>query len=293
MTLEDLIATERVQRDVPLHELTTYKLGGPARFFFEPSSVEELVGVLPVEGPVLVVGRGSNLVIADDGFDGLVIRLGTAFTYRRFESDRVVSGAATPLPGLARDAARNERSGLEWFVGIPGSVGGAVRMNAGCFGSETADVLVTAHVIDLSTAEQRHATPADLEMSYRHSNLAANDLVVEASFRTEPGERAASEARMREITRWRRENQPGGTLNAGSVFRNPPGDAAGAIIDRLGLKGHRVGGAAVSEKHANFFVADRTATASDVHGLVQEIRERVARETGIELTPEISFVGFD
>lgn len=293
MSLEALERAGKLRRDQQLHELTTYKLGGPARWYLEPEDLDDLLEAAPAEIPVLVVGRGSNLVIADDGFDGLVIHLGSAFSYRRFEDDVVVAGGASPLPTVAREAARAGRSGLEWFVGIPGSVGGAVRMNAGCFGSDTSEVLESARVVDLSTAEIRTADPGSLDLRYRHSNLTEHDVVVEASFRTSPGRREESEARMREITRWRREHQPGGTLNAGSVFRNPPGDAAGAIIDRLGLKGHRVGGASVSEKHANFFVADRDATASDVFHLVRDVQMRVKTATGVDLHPEITFVGFD
>ena len=276
-----------------LHELTTYKLGGPARWYLEPETIDDVLAATPVEVPVLVVGRGSNLVISDEGFPGLVIHLGRSFSYRTFGDDTVVAGAASPLPTVAREAARHEREGLEWFVGIPGSVGGAVRMNAGCFGSDIADVLVAAEIIDLSAGTQATKGPGRLDLSYRHSNLTPDQIVIEATFRTRRGSREVAERRMREITRWRREHQPGGTLNAGSVFRNPPGDAAGAIIDRLGLKGHRVGGAAVSEKHANFFVADKSATASDVYLLVREVRARVKEATGIELRPEITFAGFD
>lgn len=292
MTIERLAQSGAIQEGVLLHRLTTYKLGGPARWFFEPRSVAELVAATPIDVPVLVVGRGSNLVVADEGFDGLVVHLGASFAHRRFERDAVVAGAACPLPTLARDAAREGRAGLEWMVGIPGSVGGAVRMNAGCFGFDTAESLVSAQVVDLSTGDVLTRDAAGLDLTYRHSNITAVQVVVEATFRTKPGLRHESEQKMREITRWRREHQPGGTLNAGSVFRNPPGDSAGAIIDRLGLKGHRVGGASVSEKHANFFVADRTATASDVHSLVHDVRDRVLKATGVELQPEITFAGF-
>lgn len=275
-----------------LHQLTTYKLGGPARWYIEPQSVADVLAATPVDVPALVVGRGSNLVVADSGFEGLVIHLGQAFSYRRFGDGVVVAGAASPLPTVAREAARRNRRGLEWFVGIPGSVGGAVRMNAGCFGSDTADVLRTAEVVDLRTGTLTTRTPETLDLSYRHSNLTSDDIVLEATFGTVDGSREDAERRMREITRWRREHQPGGTLNAGSVFRNPPSEAAGAIIDRLGLKGHRVGGASVSQKHANFFVADKSATASDVFELVRDVRERVKAATGIELHTEITFAGF-
>jgi UDP-N-acetylmuramate dehydrogenase len=242
--------------------------------------------------PILVLGRGSNVVVSDLGFDGVVIRPGPGMTgWQGREDGSIVAGAGTALPMLARESARTGRGGLEFFTGIPGSVGGAVRMNAGCHGSETADWMVTARVFDLADAVARDRTPADLEMSYRHSNLTDGDFVVSATFRTVERDPAEADAVIREITRWRREHQPGGTLNAGSVFKNPPGDSAGRIIDDAGLKGLRVGAAEVSRRHANFFVAGEGATAQDVHDLVAEVRRRVLEQTGIALATEIRFVG--
>jgi UDP-N-acetylmuramate dehydrogenase len=205
----------------------------------------------------------------------------------------VAAGAAIPLPVLARRSAAAGRTGLEFYVGIPGSVGGAVRMNAGGHGRETADVLVSAEVADLAgsgvTAE-RHL--GALGFGYRHSALGPTEIVTGATFRVSAGEVATAEAEVAGIVRWRREHQPGGS-NAGSVFANPPGDSAGRIIDSLGLKGLRVGGAVVSPKHANFFQAEPGATADDVRLLVLEVRRRVLAETGVALTPELRMVGFD
>ncbi len=241
---------------------------------------------------LLVLGRGSNLVIADSGFDGIVIRLAGGLASVDLErSGEVSAGAGASLPVVARHAARSGRTGLEFFVGVPGSVGGAVRMNAGCHGRETVDVLVSARVVDTvaGTADERRA--GSLGLGYRVSALAPTDVVVSARFHTEPGTAAAAEAEMREVTRWRRLHQPGGTLNAGSVFANPPGDTAGRIIDQLGLKGFTVGGASVSTKHANFFVAGPEATAQDVHDLVWAVRRRVGETTGVWLRPEVRFAG--
>jgi UDP-N-acetylmuramate dehydrogenase len=179
------------------------------------------------------------------------------------------------------------------MVGVPGSVGGAVAMNAGCHGSDTAESLVVASVMNLRTGTIREATPVDLDLSYRHSNLTDDDLVLSAVFSTVASSTSEEEAAMRAVTRWRKEHQPGGTHNAGSVFKNPPGDAAGRIIDDLGLKGLAVGGASVSLRHANFIVAGPDATADDVYALMGEVRSRVAEATGIDLVPEIRFVGFD
>ena len=184
-------------------------------------------------------------------------------------------------------------AGLEFFVGVPGSVGGAVRQNAGCFGVETRDRLISASLVDLRTGRRFRAGPDDLDMSYRHSNVERHHLVESARFRTQSGEPQESLRLIREITRWRRDNQPGGTLNAGSVFKNPEGTSAGKIIDELGLKGFRVGDVAVSEKHANFFVAGPAATAADIKALVGAVKDRVLAETGTILEPEIQFVGFE
>jgi UDP-N-acetylmuramate dehydrogenase len=243
--------------------------------------------------PVLVLGRGSNLVVADSGFDGVVVHLTGAFVGIEIAGESVVAGGAAPLPKVARAAVDGGLRGLEFFVGIPGSVGGAVRQNAGCFGSETRDVLSEAEVIDLTTGVARRAGPKDLELSYRHSNLSATQLVVEASFAATPGDQEAGRAEMRRITQWRRQHQPGGTFNAGSVFKNPPGEAAGELIDRLGLKGLKVGDVWVSEKHANFFVAGPEATSAEIRRLVDLVKHRVFEETGTMLEPEIQFVGFE
>jgi UDP-N-acetylmuramate dehydrogenase len=204
----------------------------------------------------------------------------------------VHAGSAVPLPVLARRTAAAGRAGLEFFVGIPGSVGGAVRMNAGGHGRETADVLVAAEVFDLAGEggfQARGAT--DLALGYRRSNLASGEIVVGATLTATADSVPDCEARIADVVRWRREHQPGGA-NAGSVFANPPGDSAGRLVDAAGLKGLRVGGAVVSEKHANFFQAEAGATADDVHRLVLEVQRRVRDATGIELRPELRMVGF-
>ena len=296
MTLADLVDSGYLQKRVPLGPLSTYKFGGVAQYLFEASGEDDLLGLARVLAdhpiPVVALGRGSNVVISDHGFPGVVIRPGPELSWWRLSDDgTVAAGAATPLPVVGRASARRGRGGLEFFVGIPGSIGGAVRMNAGCFGTETADRLVTARIVDMRTATARTAASADLDLRYRHSNLQDGEVVVEAAFMTIERDAIEAEAEIRAITRWRKDNQPGGTYNAGSVFKNPPGDAAGRIIDELGLKGLRVGGAAVSDRHANFFVADESATSQDVYDLVSEVRKRVADALGVELHPEVRFLG--
>ena len=290
----------KIGRGVRVSELSTYRVGGPVAVLVRAGSRAELRvlgGVLARHRPpTLVVGRGSNLLVGDGGFPGVGVVL-----EREFESvdlpepdaDAVVrAGGAVPLPVLARRAADAGIAGLEFFVGIPGSVGGAVRMNAGGHGRETVDVLRAATIVDLlapDAGETERAVDA-LDLGYRHSNVGASEVVVGAEFTGTRDEPEACSARVSEIVRWRREHQPGGS-NAGSVFRNPPGDSAGRLIDAAGLKGLRVGGAVVSPKHANFFQAEEGATAGDVARLVAEVQRRVADATGVHLVPELLMVG--
>lgn len=293
----DLVAAGVVQEHVSLAPFTTYKMGGPARWFFEANDGPQLEAVVSAwtnrddADAVLVLGRGSNLLIADEGFDGLVIKLSGAFAEISITDDVVAAGGGAPLAKVARAAAAAGRGGLEFFVGIPGSVGGAVKMNAGCHGSETADWLIDVELLDLASGRDRVVPVGDLDLAYRHSALDDSDLVIRARFRTEPSPAGEGEQLMREITQWRKAYQPGGTFNAGSVFKNPAGDSAGRLIDDVGLKGLAVGGASVSTKHANFIVSEAGATSYDVYRLIIEVRDRVAEATGIELVPEVRFVG--
>ena len=287
-------------------ELSTYRVGGPVAVLVRAEDVDALTTVAEVarrhRPRLLVIGRGSNLLMSDAGFSGLVVVLEGDFEAidvpgaGENESPAVRAGGAVPLPVVARRAAAGGLAGLEFYVGIPGSVGGAVRMNAGGHGRETAEVLRRAWVLDLldggghPTASARDVV--DLELEYRHSNLRPSEVVTAAEFTVTRDDPAACEARVAEIVRWRREHQPGGQ-NAGSVFRNPPGDSAGRLIEAAGLKGLRVGGAVVSDKHANFFQAEAGATARDVLDLVAEVQRRVAKTTGVELVPELHVVGDD
>jgi len=288
----------RVRRDAPSAPLTTYRCGGPIGVLVRVEREDDLVVVARVlastpELDVLVIGRGSNLLVADRGFAGVAIALGGELEQLTIDTARahVDAGAAVALPVLARQAAREGVGALEFFVGIPGSVGGAVRMNAGGHGAETADVIVRARVLDLDDGTARELTRADLGLGYRHSALGARTVVLNATFAGRLEAPEVCSGRIDEIVRWRREHQPGGQ-NAGSVFTNPPGDAAGRLIDAAGLKGLRVGGAVVSEKHANFFVAEPGARADDVYALVRDVQQRVEADTGIRLEPELRLVGF-
>ena len=288
----------RVDRDAPSAPLTTYRCGGSLAVLVRidrEHDLEEVAAVLAAhpDVPVLPIGRGSNLLVADAGFAGVAIVLGGEL--ERIDVDpapaRVEAGGAAALPVLARQAARAGIGGLEFYVGIPGSVGGALRMNAGGHGAQTEDVVTWTRVLDLRDGRTRELGISELALGYRCSALGARDLVIAAGFAGNHDDPATCERRIDEIVRWRRRHQPGGQ-NAGSVFTNPPGDAAGRIIDSCGLKGLRVGGVVVSEKHANFFAASPGARADDVLALMRLVQSRVEAETGVRLVPELQLVGF-
>ena len=284
------------RRDVPLGPLTTYRVGGPAALFVEAGSADDLaVTGAAVTGtglPTLVVGKGSNLLVADRGFPGVAVVLGDAFAAVEIDGTRVRAGGAALLPVVARRTVRAGLTGFEWAVGVPGSIGGAVRMNAGGHGSDMAASLVEARVVDLASADDRCVPAADLDLAYRHSAIGPSQVVVDATLALAAGDRVAGERALSEIVAWRRANQPGGQ-NAGSVFTNPPGDSAGRLIEAAGCKGLRVGTASVSTKHANFFQADPGGSADDVVALMVEVRRRVQAHTGVDLNAETRLVGFD
>ncbi len=282
---------------VPLGARTTYRVGGPAALMVTAAAEGDLVAVAralaahPV--PVLVLGRGSNLLVPDAGFEGLVVVLGPAFeSVDLARGDGVVrAGAACGLPVLARRTVDAGRTGLEWAVGVPGSVGGALRMNAGGHGSDTAATLTRYRWIDLAgPGTATEDGPDRLAHGYRRSSLADAQVVVWAEFTLAPGDPAAGRRTLREIVQWRRAHQPGGS-NAGSVFSNPPGDSAGRLIEAAGLKGFRLGTARVSEKHANFIQADDGGRADDVIALMAHVRAAVAGHSGVDLVPEVRVLG--
>lgn len=283
--------------DEPLAPHTTYKLGGPAAVFATPRSVAELQQVaaaMRASGlPVLVVGRGSNLLVADAGFAGIAVSLTELADHIDLAGTEVVAGAAVALPVLARRTAAAGLTGFEWAVGVPGSIGGAVRMNAGGHGSDMAASLVSARVLDLHSGHESEVEASRLHLRFRGSDLADHQVVLSARLALQEGDVATAEATLAEIVRWRREHQPGGQ-NAGSVFVNPvPGELAAAqLIDGLGLRGFRLGGACVSEKHANFVQAEHGATAADVRAVMEHVRAEVYERTGFLLRSEVRLIGF-
>jgi len=241
---------------------------------------------------VLVIGLGSNLLVADDGFDGLVVVLGNGFADVAIDGTTVRAGGRTKLPVVARQTAAAGLTGFEWAAGVPGSIGGAVRMNAGVPDADMADSLVRVRVVDLASGNDGVVPASELDLGYRTSSVAADQVVVWAELRLTPGDPEAGRAAIKEKTQWRRDNQPGGR-NAGSVFTNPQGDSAGRLIEAAGGKGLRVGTAEVSAKHANFIQSDEGGRAADIRQLMIEVRNRVHAHAGVTLHPETCLIGFD
>lgn len=291
----------QAQRDVPLGPLTTYRVGGAAALFASPRTVDDLHRVAEACGitglPVLVVGRGSNLLVADEGFVGVAVSLASFDADHEVVIDQrtsvVAAGGAVALPVLARRTVAASLTGFEWAVGVPGSVGGGVKMNAGGHGSDMAASLIDVDLFDLQRGERVTLAGERLGLRFRGSDIADHQLVLHARLGLAPGDREAGEREIDEVVRWRREHQPGGQ-NAGSVFVNPvPGEVtAGALIDRVGLRGRRLGSAHVSDKHANFIQADDGGRAADVLALIEVVRARVAAETGFTMRSEVRLVGF-
>ncbi|MEX0795827.1 MAG: UDP-N-acetylmuramate dehydrogenase [Acidimicrobiia bacterium] len=297
MTVATLLDEGLLEENVPLGPLTTYKSGGPSRLYARPDGPEQLTRIAAVvkglDLPMLFLGRGSNLLVADTGFPGITIHMAGGFSDISYDGLEVRAGAGAPLPRVARGSVDAGIAGLEFLVGVPGSVGGAVRQNAGCFGIETSDRLISADIVAMKSGDSFTVDVDSLGLGYRQSNLAPDWVVVSAVFAGTGTDVTRSGDELRRITRWRKENQPGGTLNAGSVYKNPPGTTAGYLIDNAGLKGFAMGDVSVSEKHANFFVATQQATSRQVRDLIFEVRKLVAERTGVVLEPEIQMVGFD
>ena len=298
---------DRLRRDVPLAPMTTYRVGGSAALFVDVRSVDDLAAIaharLATGVPVLVVGRGSNMLVADAGFSGVALSIAELAGHIELPGDAddpveriVTAGGGVALPVLARRTAAAGIAGFEWAVGVPGSIGGAVRMNAGGHGSDMAASLVDACVFDMDRPDAGLVTlpAATIGLRFRASSLAAAHVVHAARLALRAGDRQRSEEEISEIVHWRREHQPGGQ-NCGSVFVNPvPGEvAAGELIDALGLRGFRIGTAYVSDKHANFIQATEGGTAADVRSVMEEVRRRVVDATGHRLRSEVRLVGFD
>ncbi|MDQ1709978.1 MAG: UDP-N-acetylmuramate dehydrogenase [Frankiaceae bacterium] len=282
----------------PLGPWTTLGVGGSAEVFAEIGDDGQLMTLMRSLAevdesmvPLLVIGRGSNLLIADSGWPGLAIRLGAAFKTFTRTGLRVSARAAASMPALAAWAATQGLSGLEFAAGIPATVGGSVRMNAGAHGGEVAQRLVAAQIAVPGRAEISMVSAAELQFSYRRSVLPPRAVIAGAQWELFADDAEAIRARLDDLRAWRRSTQPLRQRNCGSVFTNPDGDSAGRLVDAAGLKGRRRGGAQVSERHANFIVVDPPCAAADVYGLITELRRVVHLTGGPLLQPEVRIIG--
>lgn len=299
--LEALLVDDRFDGDVypgePLSRHTTYRIGGPARFYVQVASVGALARLVEVcertGVPWTVVGRGSNLLVADEGFPGVVVTLGRDFRTCRYDegSQRFCVGAGVPLSSVVQEAFRRSLAGLEFAVGTPGTVGGALRMNAG-----SRDEWIGARVASVTTfspgAGLARRSGDEIAWGYRTSSFLPDEVIVECELSVEPADPFFIRGKMEASLARRKKTQPLTDPSCGSVFRNPEGESAGSLVERAGLKGARLGGAQVSELHANFIVNTGDATARDVKDLIELVQAKVSETYGIELQPEVRFLGF-
>jgi UDP-N-acetylmuramate dehydrogenase len=286
-------ARGRLTPDAPIGPLTWFRVGGPAEVLFRPADAEDLcefLGAAPSDIPVTVIGVGSNLLVRDGGIRGVVIRLGRGFAEIVPESEEVRVGAGALDLNVALTAAEAGIAGLEFLSGIPGTVGGGFQTNAGAYGSEFKDVLISADAIDRAGASHR-VTPHQLGLSYRHSAVPSDWIFTGSTFRGTSGDRAEIAQRLAEIRAAREASQPIRARTGGSTFANPPGHQAWQLIDSAGCRGLRRGDAMVSEKHTNFLINTGNATAAEIEGLGEEVRRRVQDHFGVLLEWEIRRVG--
>ena len=285
----------RLRVRFPIAPLTTFRIGGPAALFVEADDDDTLDAVgraVAATGiPVAVIGKGSNMLVSDEGFPGVVVRLGRGYRWAGRDADLLTAGGAMPLPALAGVAMRHRLSGLEFGVAIPASLGGAVKMNAGAHRRSMSDVIERVDVYGLADQRRRSLSATEAGFAYRRSGLPSDGIVVGAAVRLAPAEEAEIRSAMEEAREWRRRTQPLAEPNCGSVFKNPDGDHAARLIESAGAKGLRVGGARVSEKHSNFIVADPGASASDVWQLIEQVRSRVEAHAGVRLETEVELMG--
>jgi len=283
----------RLQRNADLAKITWFRVGGPAEVMFRPEDMEDLQTFLaakPAEVPVTVIGVGSNLLVRDGGVPGAVIRLGKEFANVSVDGNLLRAGAATPDLYVARAARDARLAGLEFLCGVPGTIGGALRMNAGAYGGEVKDVLRRAWALD-SAGTLHELTTAGMDFSYRHCGVPEDWIFSEAEFTGTPGDKAEIAARMEEIGETRMDSQPVRSRTGGSTFANPEGAKAWQLVDAAGCRGLRRGGAMVSEQHCNFLINTGDASAADIEGLGEEVRRRVRETSGVELRWEIQRIG--
>lgn len=294
MAMESLQLRGSLRYDEPLARHNTWRVGGPARGYYEPADVDDLavfLRTLPADEPLLWLGLGSNLLVRDGGVPGTVIATAGALNeLSRLDATTVRAGAGVACNKIARFCARHDLVGGEFLAGIPGTLGGALAMNAGAFGGETWPLVKAVETIDRRGLRRRRL-PAEFEVGYRHVRGPEDEWFVAAELTLRGGDGAASLARVKELLERRNATQPVGLPSCGSVFRNPPGDFAARLIETAGLKGACIGGACVSTKHANFIINTGEASAADIEALIAYVADTVASFHGVRLVPEVRIVG--
>jgi UDP-N-acetylmuramate dehydrogenase len=283
----------RLSANAPLSDITWFRVGGPAQVLFAPADEADLAYFLQNIGPdipVFVVGLGSNLLVRDGGVPGVVIRLGRGFNEISTEGTRLTAGTAVPDVKVARAAAEAGIAGLSFYRGIPGSIGGALRMNAGAHGTETKDVLIEARAVDRQ-GNVHVLSLADMKFTYRHCGIPSDWIFTQATYEGKPGDPDEIQKEMDEVADYREKNQPVRERTGGSTFKNPPGNSAWKLVDAAGCRGFRVGGAKVSEMHCNFLINDNKASGEDVETLGETVRARVKAASGVTLEWEIIRLG--
>ncbi len=295
-TLRAATSTAQVLEHEPMARHTTMRVGGPAEILFSPANEGELLFAVReakrAGAPFRIIGNGSNLLVLDGGLPGLTIRLGEAFSKISVDGNQIRAQAGALLSRVAAAARDASLTGLEFASGIPGSAGGGMAMNAGAYGGQLSDVFEGCRALDPETGIISALGPAEMALGYRESAALSRGLIVtEAAFRLTAGDRSAIQAKMDDLSARRREKQPLNLPSAGSTFKRPEGYFAGALIEQAGLKGLRVGGACVSEKHAGFVVNDRNATARDVLDLIRLVQARVLEHSGVRLETEVRILG--
>lgn len=293
--LESVVPAENILLEEPMHKHTTFRVGGPAEVFVTVENSKQLEKIIKylnlVERPYFILGNGSNLLVGDKGYRGVIIRLGGDFNHLTVEGTLLTAGASVLLSAAAREAMENGLAGMEFASGIPGSVGGGVKMNAGAYDGEMRNIVESVQVMykDGSILDLDNET---MEFGYRNSVIKNRPYVVlQVSMRLQEGDREAILARMNELTARRKEKQPLEYASAGSTFKRPEGHFAGKLIMDSGMRGARIGGARVSEKHCGFVINDGTAVAADIAELIQEVIETVKEKFGVTLEPEVIFLG--
>ena len=293
--LEEMAEQMPVREQVPLSRLTSFRIGGPADYWAAPKSAEQLARLCEMSRehamPMVLIGKGSNILAADEGYRGLVIQLEDGLAHLRHEQETVIAGAGVSLAALSQYALLRGLAGAEFAGGIPGSLGGALYMNAGAYGGQM-DQIVSEVTVLTEAGEQKTLTPAEMQWGYRTSRLQTESwMALEARISLQKGDPEAIRRQMKELALRRKEKQPLEWPSAGSTFKRPVGAFAGQLIEEAGLKGLRVGDAQVSEKHAGFIINRGAATAQDVTELIRQVRQRVEERSGIRLEPEVRFLG--